>query len=128
MTNHLFLVPIVYLAALYDTALGSGIGLVSPDGLALVALAWALTFAGPRGFLATGAIGCVSDLCSPGRLGRGLACFAIVGSFRPRLHAHLGPRHPPTLAILGWSAATIMVLAPAMARRALGEVDLNWMT
>ncbi|HUY36656.1 MAG TPA: rod shape-determining protein MreD [Pirellulales bacterium] len=124
------MIPAVYLAAVLDTSLGPAldVGPVAPDMLAVVALVWSLTIGGSRGHLVTGAIGFMSDLMSPGRPGAGLAGFAIVGFILTRSGTRFGARHPLALALWAWPAATIMVLSPAVARRALGEVDLNWIT
>jgi rod shape-determining protein MreD len=130
MRSYLFLIPMVYLAAVVDTSLVSAldVGGAAPDVLAVVALVWSLMISGPRGHAATGAVGFMSDLISPGRLGAGLACFTVVGYILTRLRTHYGARRPLVLALWAWPAATIMVLGPAVVRRALGEVDVNWIT
>jgi rod shape-determining protein MreD len=130
MWPYIILIPAVYLAALLDTTLGPALDLgpAAPDWLVLVALVWSLTVTGPRGHLATGAVGLVSDVLSPGRLGAGLACFALVGYGLPRLRSHSGARQPQTLALWALPAATLLALGPAVVRRAWGELEVSWLT
>ncbi|HEV3003834.1 MAG TPA: rod shape-determining protein MreD [Pirellulales bacterium] len=130
MSPYLILIPALYLAALVDTSLSSAVelGAAAPDALMVVGLVWSLALAGERSPLAAGTAGFVSDLVSPGRLGVGLACFAVAGYVLPRLRARFGMRHPLALSLCAWPVATSMVLGPAIVRRWLGEVDLNWST
>jgi rod shape-determining protein MreD len=130
MLPYLILIPALYLAALVDTSLSSAfeLGAVAPDALMVVALVWSLAVAGERGPLAAGAAGFVSDLVAPGRLGVGLACFAVAGYVLSRLRARFGIRRPLALSLCAWPAATSMVLGPAVVRRWLGEVDMSWST
>jgi rod shape-determining protein MreD len=130
MWPYLFLIPAVYLAAVLDTSLGSAldIGPAAPNMLAVIAIVWSLAIAPARGYLATGAVGFASDVISPGHLGADMACYAIVGYIVSRLRARLGGRRPLVSALWAFPAAAIMVLGPAMVRRALGEFDIHWIT
>ena len=77
----LILIPIVYIAAVAETSLVDvmRIGDVAPDLLALVALVWLVTVAGPRAFLVAGAVALLGDLIAPGRVGVGTAWMLLVG-------------------------------------------------
>jgi len=77
----LLLIPIVYAAAMLDTALGDvvRIGAIAPDLLAMTAVMWILLAGGPRAFLVAGAIALLADLIAPGPLGIGAAWMLLVG-------------------------------------------------
>jgi rod shape-determining protein MreD len=128
MSHYLFLPPFLYIAALVDTSFGPALELggVAPDALALVAIVWSLVASSQRGPLAAGAAGFASDLVSTGRLGTGLFCFALAGYALSELRARFGIRRSLALSLCAWPAATFMVLGPAVMRRALGEVDVDW--
>lgn len=81
------LVPILYVAAVVQTALGDvlRVGRVEPDLLALTAVIWLLVARAPRSFLVAGGIGLLEDLLAADRLGVSLACFLLVGYAIARL-------------------------------------------
>jgi rod shape-determining protein MreD len=117
------LIPIVYLAAVFQTSLVEAIriGRVEPDLLAMTALVWLLVAAGPRGFLAAGLIGLVADLLSPGRLGLGLACYLVVGYALVRLRTRVGLESVSAQLAAVWGGATLLALGQAVGRWLLGE-------
>ncbi|MCC7086000.1 MAG: rod shape-determining protein MreD [Pirellulales bacterium] len=88
----LFLIPLVYLAALADVWLSTHweIRGIVPDLLALVVFAWLAVARGRYAFVVTAFVGLVGDLNSSAPLGIGMAAFALVGYsiifFRRHLH------------------------------------------
>lgn len=120
------LLPMAYVAAVADTSLADlfAIGQVAPDFLALVAVLWLLVVAKPGQFLATGALGLLEDLISPGRLGLGLAGFLLAGCVVARLRARLAPEHFAWHVAFTFLAVTLTAGLTALGRRLLGEVTL----
>ena len=121
------LVLTAYLAAALDTALAPAwsIGPATPDLLALTAVLWILAPGRPRTFWPAALVGLFADLQSPGRLGVGLACFAIAA------YALTGSR-PRLVAAAPWTKAAVIALVVAaialacgILRRLLGEIDLS---
>ncbi len=120
------LIPIVYLAAVAETALGDvmRVGEATPDLIALVAVVWLLTAAGPRAFLIAGGVALLGDLIAPGRLGVGMAWMLAVGYgvswLRTRLNSdHLVVQVPiACAALIAWAAGV------AITGRLLGDVAL----
>ena len=121
-----YLIPIIYLAAVAETALGDvmRVGDVAPDLIALVAVVWLLTATGPRAFLVAGGIALVGDLIAPGRLGVGMAWMLLVGygvtCLRTRLKSdHLIVQVPiACAALIAWAAGV------ALTGRLLGDIAL----
>ena len=121
-----YLIPIIYLAAVAETALGDvmRVGDVAPDLIALVAIIWLLTAAGPRAFLVAGGIALVGDLIAPGRLGVGMAWMLLVGYgvtwLRTRLKSdHLGVQVPiACAALIAWAVGV------ALTGRLSGDVTM----
>jgi rod shape-determining protein MreD len=123
MKSGLLLMPCLYVAAVTQTSLGDllRVGRAEPDLLALAAVAWLLAAAGPRAFLAAGAIGLLEDLLAPGRVGLAAACFLTVGYGVSRLRArfpldHLALQLPVMLLSL-----TALALAQTLGRWLAGE-------
>lgn len=116
-----------YFAAALDTALAPAwaIGPATPDLLALTAVLWSLAPGRSRAFWPAALVGLFADLQSPGRLGVGLACFAIaayaLAGFRPRLTA--APPWTKSAAVA--LAVAAIALAGGVLRRLLGEIDLS---
>jgi rod shape-determining protein MreD len=77
----IFLIPIVYLAALLESWLAPQweIRGVVPSLLALVAFQWLASARSQYAFLVVALIGLVSDLDSSAPLGVGMGAFAVVG-------------------------------------------------
>ena len=127
---HLLLSLTVYLAAVAETSLLDlvRVGSVAPDLLALVAIIWLLTAAGPRGFLTAGGVALVGDLIAPGRLGLGMAAMLLVGYAITRLRARLPIDHLAWQVLAVWLAVTVWAMSVAIAARLLGEVSLPWST
>jgi hypothetical protein len=125
----------VYLVAVAETSLVDvmRVGNVTPDLLALVAVVWLLTVAGPRAFLIAGAIALVGDLIAPGRLGVGTAWMLLVGygitCLRARLQGATDGRGF-TGAQLLWqvpmvaAAVTVWAAAVGLSGRLLGDIWL----
>jgi hypothetical protein len=129
----------VYLAAVAETAVVDVIrvGEVTPDLLALVAVVWLLTAAGPRAFLAAGAVALVGDLIAPGRLGVGMAWMLVVGYGITRLRARFQGATDGRGFVgidLAWqmptigAAVTMLAAAVGLTGRLLGDVWLPWST
>ncbi len=119
-----------YLAAVLDTALAPAwsIGPVSPDLLALTALSWTLASGKSRAFLGAAALGLLADLNAPGRLGVGMACFALVACAlqcaRPQL-----ARWPFWIKAAALApAAALQAFAIGLIRKLLGELDLGMLS
>jgi hypothetical protein len=125
---------IVYVGAVAETSLVDvmRIGDLTPDLLALVAVVWLLTAAGPRAFLVAGAVALVGDLIAPGRLGVGMAWMLLVGYAITRLRA----RFPGATNGRGfmwqvpcvWAAVSVWAAAVGLTGRLLGDVSLPWPT
>jgi rod shape-determining protein MreD len=117
----------IYLAAVLDTALAPAwaIGPATPDLLALAAVVWALAPGKPRTFLAATAVGLLADLSAAGRLGAGMASFAVVGYVLIGLRPRLATLPAWTKAAIVAPAVAAQVLGIGLLRRLLGEIDLG---
>jgi rod shape-determining protein MreD len=122
----LLLVPTVYAAAVLETSLADAIsvGPLTPDLLALVAVAWILVTPGRWAFLAAGAIGLAADLVSPGRLGVGMASFLVVGYLLAKLRAKFEMDHLVWQVPAVWVATSLAALGPAVASWLWGETSV----
>ncbi len=78
---YLLLIPLVYLAAVVDTAAAEvlRVGNVTPDLVALAAMVWVLLVRSRWAFLTAGAVALLGDLIAPGRVGVGAAWMLLVG-------------------------------------------------
>jgi len=123
----LLLLPIVYVAAVADTALAARIqvGHAAPDLLALTAVVWLLVGAGPYGFLVAGAIGLAADLVSPGRVGLGMICFLLAGYAITRLRQRLALDHLFAQIIVVFGAVTLLAAGIGTGRWLLGEIAVD---
>ncbi len=137
--HFLILTLIVYLAAVAETSLVDvmRVGDVTPDLLALVAVVWLLTAAGPRAFLVAGAVVLVGDLIAPGRLGVGTAWMLLVGygvtRLRVRFQGATDGRGFMWQQLVWqvpcvWLAVTVWAAAVGLTGRLLGDVALPWST
>lgn len=126
MPRWILLIPLTYVGAVADTSLADAfcIGPVAPDFLALAAMLWLLVLAKPGAFLAVGAVGLVSDLIAPGRIGYGLAGFLVAGYLVARLRARLAPEHLLWHAMFTFAAVALVSVLTALGQRLLGEVSL----
>lgn len=130
----LILTLIVYLAAVAETSLVDVMraGDVTPDLLALVAVVWLLTVAGPRAFLVAGAVVLVGDLIAPGRPGVGMAWMLLVGygvtRLRVRFQGATDGRGFMWQVPCVWVAVTVWAAAVGLTGRLLGDVALPWST
>ncbi len=130
---------VVYLTAVMETSLVDvmRVGHVTPDLLALVAVVWLLTAAGPRAFLVAGAVALAGDLIAPGHIGVGMAWMLLVGYGVTRLRACFQGAtngrgfmwqqlawQVPAVAV----AVTIWAAAVGLSGRLLGDVSLPWST
>ena len=123
----LLLAAILYAAAVLETSLGDVIqvGHVTPDLLAMIAVIWVLLVAGPRAFLAAGAIGLVADLIAPGRVGPAVVCFMLVGYAVNRLRTKLPPDQLLGQVATVWAAVTVLTVSLAVGRWLLGETPVG---
>lgn len=128
--RYLILFPAIYIAAALDTALvpALAIGRVVPDLLALVAVACLCTIPGSKTFVLAAAIGLISDLISPGRLGIGMGCYALVGYALVSLRPKLGLRDPLTRTVASAVAIALLAIGVSICRAVLGETTLPWIT
>jgi rod shape-determining protein MreD len=125
----LILFPLLYLAAVLDVALGRlEVAGVAPDAFALLALLWLLGSAAGQGCVAAGLIGLTADLCGPGRLGVGMACYLILGFVVGHLRSRLQYHHPLLRIGLLLPAAVLLLIGLAGCRWVLGEVSLPLLT
>jgi rod shape-determining protein MreD len=123
--RELFLVPIVYVAALLEIWLAPRweVRGIVPDLLALVAFAWLAGTRNRYAFLAAALVGLVSDLNSSAPLGIGMAAFAIVAFLVMflRRNLHLEGLFGRVL-IVGFGATAVCALQ-GIALRLMHSVD-----
>ncbi len=125
----MYLLPltlIVYIAAVIETSLVDvlRIGRLTPDLLALVAVVWLLTAAGPRAFVVAGGVTLVGDLIAPGRLGVGTAWMLLVGYGVTRLRARFLPDHLAWQVLTTAATVTVWAAAVGLSGRLLADVSL----
>ena len=126
IASYALLAVAAYAAAALDTALAPSwaVGRATPDLLALAAVAWILAPGRPRAVWPVAVVGLLADLLAPGRLGIGLACFAVAGhllaALRPRLAA--APLWTRTAVVA--LAVCAIALTGGVLRRLLGELEL----
>lgn len=124
--RYCILITAAYIALALDATLVDllAVGRVAPDVLAIVALACALSWpASARTVWVVGLIGLVSDLAASGRLGAGMASFALVAYTTMQLRGRIDTHHPLVQAALTWPAATVIAVCAAAAQRIGGELD-----
>jgi rod shape-determining protein MreD len=116
-----------YLVAALDTAFAPAwaVGPATPDLLALTAVLWIISPGRPRAFWPAALVGLFADLQSPGRLGVGLACFAIAAYALAGLRPRLVAAAPWTKAAAVALVVAAIALACGILRRLLGEIDLS---
>ena len=126
----LILTLIVYVAAVFDTALADAmrIGHAAPDMLALTAVVWLLFSAGPRALLAAGLIALVGDLVAPGHVGVGAFWMLLVGYAISRLRMLVKLNHLPEQVLVVWAAVTVWAIAGGLTGRLCADVPLSSMT
>lgn len=124
------LIGSVYTAAVLDTALAPAwsIGAVRPDLLALTAIAAAFLGRKSSACVLACAIGLFADLSSTGRIGAGMACFAIVGFVVMRQRPRLNVLPVWAKAIALAPAVAAVALGIGLTRKLLGEIDLGLLT
>ena len=125
--RYVLLLTAVYVALVLDAALVDlvAVGRVAPDLLAIVALAWLFTCqASTRTVVVAALIGLASDLAAGGRIGAGLASFALVGYAATKLRSKVDADHPLVQTALTWPAATTIALLAAVAQLASGELAM----
>lgn len=88
------LFALFYAALLADTVASSAlsVGGISPDWTALVLVVWLLRTRSSWAPLIAAGLGAVVDLAAAGRVGPGIAAFALAGQVVPRLAAKLPSR------------------------------------
>jgi len=125
----LLYLPLLYLAAVVDTALldRAGWGGLTPSALALLAAAGVIV-GGPRGIAAAALAGLCGDLLMPGRLGVGLAAWIVVGTaldlLRRRLPLDVLPVRAAAIGVVIVAWAVLVIIARGM----LGEPLAPWST
>ena len=126
IASYALLAVAAYAAAALDTALAPSwaVGRATPDLLALVAVAWVLAPGRSRAIWPVAAIGLLADLLAPGRLGVGLACFAVAGYLLAELRPRLAMAPVWTRAATVALAVCAIALTGGVLRRLLGELDL----
>jgi rod shape-determining protein MreD len=122
----LLLLPLVYVTAVLQTALGDilRVGHVTPDLLGLLAVVWLLVTPGRRAFLVAGLIGLVADLISPGRLGLATGSLLLIGYALTQLRGKLGFDHFAWQLLAVWLATTALALSLAAGTWLLAEPSL----
>ncbi|HUY90871.1 MAG TPA: rod shape-determining protein MreD [Pirellulales bacterium] len=127
MSPYVLLALAAYLAAALDTALAPAwaIGRATPDLLALTAVLWLLAPGRPRPLWPAAALGLLADLLAPGRLGVGLACFAVAGYTIAGLRPRLAYAAPWLKAAVVAIAVAAIALGGGLLRRLLGELDVS---
>jgi cell shape-determining protein MreD len=128
--RYLLLLPIVYIAAVTETSLVDliGVGPVTPDLLAMVAIVWLMLVPTPRAILVAGAIVLVGDLIAPGRPGVGMAWMLLVGYAITRLRQHVKMDHLAVQLIVLWAAVTLWASAVAITSQLTGHTTSPWPT
>lgn len=88
------LLSLFYAALLADTVAGPklALGRASPDWTALALVVWLLRTRSNWAPLTAGGLGWLTDLAAGGRVGPGIAAFALAGYLIPRLAAKLPSR------------------------------------
>lgn len=127
MLSYGLLICGAYLSVVLDTALAPAwtIGSAAPDLLALTALSWTAVSRRSRAYLAAAALGLLADLNATGRLGVGMACFALVAYLLASAQPQLG-RLPVWLKAAALAPAiAAQTLAIGLMRKVLGEIDLG---
>jgi rod shape-determining protein MreD len=126
----LLLAGLTYLAAVLETSLVDvlRIGPVAPDLLALAAIVWLLTASGRWAFLAAGAVGLVSDLIAPGRVGVGMAWMLLVGYAVTLLRARWKLNYLVLQVPAAFVAVTFWAAGVGVTGRLLGDFPLPWST
>lgn len=123
--RYVLLLTAVYVALVLDAALVDVVAVdrVAPDLLAIVALAWLFTCqASTRAVVVAAWIGLASDLAAAGRIGAGMASFALVGYAATKLRSKVDSDHPLVQTALTWPATTTIALIVAVAQLASGEL------
>ena len=130
MIRLVVLSSLVYVAAVAETSLidAAAIAGVSPDLLALVAIAWLLVVVEPRAFLVAGAVALLGDLIAPGRLGVGTAWMLVVGYAVGRLQSRLRWKHLAAQLLTVWVAVTVWAAGVAVTSRLIDDLTLPWST
>lgn len=128
--RYLVLLPIVYVAAVFETSLVDliGVGCVAPDLLAMVAIVWLMIVSAPRAFLVAGGIVLVGDLIAPGRPGVGMGWMLFAGYAITRLRQHVKTDHLAVQVIVLWAAVTLWASAVGFTGRLTGDVVSPWPT
>jgi len=126
----LSLTIIVYVAAVIETSLADvfRVGPITPDLLALTAVAYLLIATGPRSFLTAGAIALAADLIASGHLGVGAAWMLMVGYAIGRLRTRLPLDNLAVQVLVVLVAGSVWATAVGLTGRILGDVSLPWST
>jgi rod shape-determining protein MreD len=124
MVRLLLLGPVVYLAAVAETALADvlRIGAVAPAPLCLAGVIWLLAVDRRGPFWNVAAMGLAEDLLAPGRVGPGLAAMLLVGYLVAQVRRRLAADHNLPQSLLTGAAVMLAALLVALARWLLGEV------
>ncbi len=128
MIRILAILPTVWLAAVMDTSLAPfwSIGIVTPDLMALAALTWIFVSRHRSDPLWVGIIGLAADLIAAGRVGPGMAAFALAGYGLTALRSHVRLENPVLQTICVWIIVTLIALLVTVAGRLLGDTMSNW--
>lgn len=124
MTKGFLVVTMVYVAGVLDSVIAPSLAVygVSPDFLALAATLATFLICGPGRFVLAGMAGAIADVNAPGRLGIGMAVFAVVAFALCRVMRRA--RRPPFVkSAITFVAAAAMSLGVAVVRSFLKELD-----
>jgi rod shape-determining protein MreD len=124
MTKGLFVVTMVYVAGVFDSVIAPSLTIygVSPDFLALAATVATFLLRGPGRFVVAGVAGVIAEVNAPGRMGVGMAVYAII-AFSLCLLLRRTRRPPLVNAAITLVAVAAMSLGVAIVRSLLKELD-----
>jgi rod shape-determining protein MreD len=127
---YLVLLALVYLAAVFQTSLAplADVRGATPNLLLLIAVGWLLTQPARQRLGAAALVGLASDLTSGGRLGLGVAAYALLAEAVLAVQRKLDLRPLPLRLLLTWLAATAVTLVEALVARLLDAAALPWPT
>lgn len=130
MIKGLLALSATYLALVFQTTLCPLIRIkgVSPDLLALAAMATVLGSRSPYAFLWAGWIGLLHDLASTGRIGVAMFWFALAGYAVTRLRDHVDTGNLLPRAIACLLGSFVAVTGLVATRRVLGDTSAAWDT
>lgn len=128
--SSLLLIPMIYLAAVLETWLAPRwqVRGITPDLVALAALAWLSRSKSRYGFLMVALAGFAADFSSSAPLGLGMATFAVVGYAIIFLRQNLHLENILAQLLLVGLGATAICLLQSVVLRLVDRIAMPWQT